>query len=264
MGQVSYDYTTAKNGTLIGSANAVSSFTNPIAAQVTAATVGGTTDGTYTLLVTDDASGETWAFDGVGSSSTTTQIAAAVEASADADVDFAGVGTVSAAVAVVTITFADAGRSYTVAWSADPSGASTVANTTDAGGSVLPVGLVVYLSSDGEVSPATAGGSGAIVGVVVEGADAEITNGALTPAYGYPPGATCNVLTRGECWVKVADAVTAGGAVDYKGANATAALPLGLPGSASLTDGTAIPSGAAKWKTSAAAFGLARLMVNIP
>lgn len=265
MPQVSYSYTTTgKTGGLYGRDNYTRTYTNPISAQVSTATVGGTTNGLYTLQVTDDETDEVWSWSFTASSSTAAQIATGIVTAIGLDTTFIGIGTAIDSTADVVITFDDKDHSYTVAWTADASGASTVALTTAPGGSVLIPGIFVYESSEGYVSPAVAAGAAALVGIVVDGPDAETTNGETTPVYGYPPGAQVTVLTQGECWVKVGDAVAASGAVDFRGASGTTDIPLGTPGSSSLTNGTAVPNGAARFTSSGTALGLARIQVNLP
>lgn len=257
-----YDYTLSarQNGQVLSAQSDEVSLVNPITAQVSTATVGGTTDGVYTLQVVGPQG--TWSWSYTASSNTAAQIATAIEAVADADDTFKGIGTVEDSTADVVITFLDARSEYTVTWTADASGASTVATTTAAGGTVCPYGVVVALTLDGKLTRPGSLQATDLIGVVVRGTESQVTNGSTTPTEGVQPGQVARVIKRGIVACKVGTAVLPDDSADYRSSSGTTDIPVGTLGNSALPSGTAVPNGSVRFLTTTGAQGIAAVAVN--
>lgn len=235
-----YDYTLDAKipGQILSQDYATRTFTNPIVAQVSTATVGGTTDGTYTIQIVGPEGTFTASF--VASGNTAAQIATGLAAAINSTTNpnpLLGIASATTSTADVIITFEALGSDYAVSFTSDPSTLSSVALTTAAGGTVIPFGRAVYISNAGLVAlPASSGNAASVIGVCVRSPQGLVSNGNADPESGVQPGDVCLVLTRGKVAVDVGFAASDGDTVDWRHSNATAATPLGSAGGSAYPD----------------------------
>lgn len=213
--QTSFEHPTYVNGQLADSRRKTTlSKVNELKAQITDATVGGTTDGVYTVRI----AGEEGTFDVsfTASGNTADQIAAGLEAAADSDPELLNIASFASPAAVFEITFLHPGRVYNVSFVADPSGSSTVANSQNAGGSDVFIGTAVKRGSSPRFTAPLDGTtkSTEIIGIVHRSADLLLNDTAsdLTEDR-YVPGHGCPVLEEGSVIVDCENAHTDGGDV---------------------------------------------------
>ena len=153
MPQFSYDHPVAINGQIASMYPiTVDSYENPLLAQVSTVTVGGTTDGVYTVQI--DGPEGTFQVSFTAAGNTADQIAAGLEAAADLDPDLLNIAVASSATNVLTLTFIHPGSVYTVSAPSAPS-ALTVATSQAAGGVTVGLGVADFrgLSEAGDAVP---------------------------------------------------------------------------------------------------------------
>ena len=118
---------------------------NPLLPMIFTATIGGTaSDGTYSITVKDDVTGETFTTSFLrGDSETNAQIAAALAGVWNGKSKNNDVFTAASPAAVITFTGLVAGRSYTLSKTQPGLGTITFSTTQTAGGQKLPPGTFV-------------------------------------------------------------------------------------------------------------------------
>jgi hypothetical protein len=214
-------------------------------------TVGGTTDGVYTVQI--DGPEGTFQVSFTAAGNTADQIAAGLEAAADLDPDLLNIAVASSATNVLTLTFIHPGSVYTVSAPSAPS-ALTVATSQAAGG--VTVGLGVAQGALDDQAALLGGGSvdADVLGITIRSIDMNVNEGDPTVDDGYFGGATMAIMRGGELFANVEDAVSAGGAVFAR-----------IVVNASDADGgDAIALSACTFRTSTTAAGLARIKINRP
>ena len=263
MPQFSYDHPVAINGQIASMSPAtVDSYENPQLAQISTVTVGGTTDGVYTVQI--DGPEGTFQFSFTASGNTADQIAAGLEAAADLDPDLLNIVDVSSATNVVTLTFIHPGSVYTVSAPSAPS-ALTVADTQDAGGVTVGLGVAVAQGALDDQAALLGGGSvdADVLGITIRSIDMNVNQGDPVVDDGYFGGATMAIMRGGELFANVEDAVAAGGGVFARiVVNAAGQVLGGLRSDAD--GGDAIALSACTFRTTTTAAGLARIKINRP
>ncbi len=240
----------------------VDSYANPLLNQITEVTVGGTTDGVYTLQVDGEEGSFQFSFTAAGN--TADEIAAGLEAAADLDPDLVNIVDVSSAANVVTLDFIHDGMTYLVTAPSAPS-ALTIANSQEAGGVRVDLGVAVAQGPlDDQAQPLGAATVDAdVLGITIRSIDMETNEGVPALDDGYRPGATMAVQRGGEVIAPVEDAVTAGAPVFARIVLNAAGQQLG--GLRSDADGgDAIQLSATVFRTSTTGAGLARIKINRP
>lgn len=246
----------------------IDSLTNELLAQVTTITVGGTAaDGTYSFTATGP-DGEQFSASFVrGAGETNAQIATALFADATGDDEWLNAATfVDGGSGVLTLTFIHPGRAYTFTTSA-PTGASiTPANTQEAGGVDIQMGVAVAEGSADDLAAVLSGSTvdDDLAGIVVRGMDGLVNDlGEGGAPATFAPNATLSVLRRGEAWVTVEDAVAKGADAFVRIQNPAAGDPVGLFRS-DADGGDAIEMTGARYASSTTGRGLAKVRINRP
>lgn len=240
---------------------------NELLAQISVLTVGGTASaGDYVITATGpDGEVVTATFTRVAE--TNDGISDGLLAAVNDDDAWANIAEASdSGTDELTLTFVHPGRVYTIVTSAPGTGTLVSANSQNAGGTDIELGVVVAEGSADDlaaiVDAATVDDD--FAGIVVRGIDALVNDfgeGGGTPNYG--PDSAMSVLRRGECWVLVEDAVTKGGDVFVRTQNAGAGDPLGLMRS-DADGGDAIAMTNARFSSSTTGRGLAKVRINRP
>jgi len=245
MPQFSYVHPVAINGQIASmSPIAVDSYENPLLAQVSTVTVGGTTDGVYIVQI--DGPEGSFQFSFTASGNTADQIAAGLEA--------------SRATNVVTLTFIHPGSVYTVSAPSAPS-ALTVATSQAAGGVTVGLGVAVAQGALDDQAALLGGGStdADVLGITIRSIDMNTNEGDPT----VDDGSTLAIMRGGELFANVEDAVAAGGQVFARiVVNAPGQVLGGLRSDAD--GGDAIALSACTFRTSTTSAGLARIKINRP
>lgn len=243
----------------------VDSYTNEMLPQISVVTVGGTaTAGNYVITATGP--------DGEQVSATFTRVAETNDGISDGllaaintDDDWANVAVATdSGVDELTLTFVQTGRAYSFTLSAPAPGTLAVANSQEAGGIDIPLGVAVRDGSADDL--ATILGAGTVdadlLGIHVRGIDALVNElGADNNVVG--PGKTLSVLSKGVAAVLVEDAVTKGANAFCRIANPAAGDPVGLFRS-DADGGDAIQMLSAKFDSSTTGRGIALVRVNRP
>jgi hypothetical protein len=225
-------------------------------------TVGGTTDGVYTVQI--DGPEGTFQVSFTAAGNTADQIAAGLEAAADLDPDLLNITVASSATNVLTLTFIHPGSVYTITAPSAPS-ALTVAAVTAAGGVTIGLGVAVVQGALDDQAGLLAGGSvdADVLGITIRSLDMNVNQGDPVVDDGYFGGATMAIMRGGELFANVEDAVAAGGGVFARiVVNAVGQVLGGLRSDAD--GGDAIALAACTFRTTTTAAGLARIKINRP
>jgi hypothetical protein len=240
----------------------VDSYENPLLSQESTVTVGGTTDGVYTVQI--DGPEGTFQVSFTAAGNTADQIAAGLEAAADLDPDLLNITVASSATNVLTLTFIHPGSVYTITAPSAPS-ALTVAAVTAAGGVTIGLGVAVVQGALDDQAGLLAGGSvdADVLGITIRSLDMNVNQGDPVVDDGYFGGATMAIMRGGELFANVEDAVAAGGGVFARiVVNAVGQVLGGLRSDAD--GGDAIALAACTFRTTTTAAGLARIKINRP
>lgn len=263
MPQFQYNQPVAINGQIASmSPWTVDSYENPLLSQVSTVTVGGTTDGVYTVQI--DGPEGTFQVSFTAAGNTADQIAAGLEAAADLDPDLLNITVASSATNVLTLTFIHPGSVYTITAPSAPS-ALTVAAVTAAGGVTIGLGVAVVQGALDDQAGLLAGGSvdADVLGITIRSLDMNVNQGDPVVDDGYFGGATMAIMRGGELFANVEDAVAAGGGVFARiVVNAVGQVLGGLRSDAD--GGDAIALAACTFRTTTTAAGLARIKINRP
>jgi len=263
MPQFSYVHPVAINGQIASmSPIAVDSYENPLLAQVSTVTVGGITDGVYTVQI--DGPEGSFQFSFTASGNTADQIAAGLEAAADLDPDLLNIVVATAVTNVLTLTFIHPGSVYTVSTPSAPS-ALTVATSQAAGGVTVGLGVAVAQGTLDDQAALLGGAStdADVLGITIRSIDMNTNEGDPTVDDGYQAGSTLAIMRGGELFANVEDAVAAGGQVFARIViNAPGQVLGGLRSDAD--GGDAIALSACTFRTSTTSAGLARIKINRP
>lgn len=263
MPQFQYDQPVAINGQIASmSPWTVDSYENPLLSQESTVTVGGTTDGVYTVQI--DGPEGTFQVSFTAAGNTADQIAAGLEAAADLDPDLLNIAVASSATNVLTLTFIHPGSVYTITAPSAPS-ALTVAAVTAAGGVTIGLGVAVVQGALDDQAALLAGGSvdADVLGITIRSLDMNVNQGDPVVDDGYFGGATMAIMRGGELFANVEDAVAAGGGVFARiVVNAAGQVLGGLRSDAD--GGDAIALAACTFRTTTTAAGLARIKINRP
>jgi len=261
--QFQYNQPVAINGQIASmSPWTVDSYENPLLSQVSTVTVGGTTDGVYTVQI--DGPEGTFQVSFTAAGNTADQIAAGLEAAADLDPDLLNITVASSATNVLTLTFIHPGSVYTITAPSAPS-ALTVAAVTAAGGVTIGLGVAVVQGALDDQAGLLAGGSvdADVLGITIRSLDMNVNQGDPVVDDGYFGGATMAIMRGGELFANVEDAVAAGGGVFARiVVNAVGQVLGGLRSDAD--GGDAIALAACTFRTTTTAAGLARIKINRP
>lgn len=262
MPQYDYVMATRRLGQVARDINwTIDSYTNQVPLQIYDVTVGGATDGTFTIRIQAPEGDLEFSF--VAATSTVSLIVAGLVAAASA-VNLPGlinVATVTDADPIVRISFLHAtGVDVAVDFPSNPGTDMTGANAPSAVGTVLPLGVAVAPGADDDTCILPSGAV-TILGITSLNPRSNLNTGDSTQVDGTVPGQVASVLRQGVITVQATQAVTAGAAVYARNAAATVALPLGSL-SDSATSSVVIPG--ARWRTSTTAAGLADVTINNP
>lgn len=127
-------------------------------------------------------------------------------------------------------------------------------NTTNA---VLPFGRVIALGTGDRSTKLPAAANDVIVGISVASNDNDPN------ILGAAVGDYINVVSKGLVWMRVTTAVTQASVVHVRYAAGSGSLPLGSVGATAVASETGVLEGA-RFRSSAAANGLALVEINIP
>lgn len=195
----------------------IDSYGNELFAQVNTITVGGTTDGDYTIQFASSSSEVVYQVSFTASGNTAAEIAAGLVDAINDDPDVLGILSVAytAATDNFQVTFASLGTVWTITYPSNPGGNMSDVQNQAPGGIQIPVGVgLVQGSSDVLATLPDAGSTGAdFVGVSVLGLDGEINLPFENTQVGYQPGTTMAALVQGDCVVYCEDAVAKNGTV---------------------------------------------------
>ena len=212
--QFSYDHPVAVNGQIAESGpRRIRSYLNALVAQLSTILWAGTTaDGSYAVRIVGEEVDVTIAFL-PGGVTTPDAVAVGITAAALASEDLINVVVVTDAVADTNeLTFIHPDRVYTVTTiiSAGGNGTGTVTETTAAGGTRIPLGVVAVQDlADGEARLPTVGDVSAdAVGILVRNTDSEFNEGNPVLDDGFRPGSMLSAMQQGAAWV-IAEVVMA-------------------------------------------------------
>jgi len=265
MTQFSYDFEQAILGQCaVYDPARIDSLINPLPTQVSTVTTGGTaTDGDYVITVV----GEEGTFVATftrGAGETNAQITDALATEWNTNSGGENIATMTSdAVSVNTLAFLHAGSSYTVTVSAPAPGTLVAAETVSPLGANFPMAIFVTSDDGVEARRLTTGDTAQdIWGCLVRNAD--LVQELALPAPSeleFLPAAAMSVMREGEVWVSPEVAVAVNDPVFVR-VTATGAEVSGAVRNDA--DGGDAVQVAGRFKTAAAAGGLARIMLNTP
>ena len=263
MPQFSYDYpiaTIGQLGTWVGNVN-IDSLVWPLLAQNTTVTVGTSTAGLHTIRI----QGQEGLFDSSFTvvAETVAQLTDALAAAITANTDLLNiVVATSDGVSEIDLAFLQNGYSYTVSYPANPGTDLSTTAETAAGGPRLPlgIGLVDAGNRVGRL-PTTGDVALDILGIVVRNAEQVLTLDVIQPAPGFESPSEISVLLEGSCWVAPEVAVAVNDPVFVRVVATGTEQAGALRNDADGGDAVQLPG---RFRTAAAANGLARIEINLP
>ncbi len=239
------------------------SYVNELMSQITTITVGGTTNGLYSIQVVGEEGTFTASF--TASTSTADDIAAGLQTNWNDQPELtSNIAVATVATNVVTLPFLHAGFVYIVTAPDQPS-ALTVANTQTAGGTSIELGVGVVQGSSDEfvVAPETGKVDADFIGITVRNVETNVNRGSAIIDDVFLPSDSVTVLREGVCAVVTEDAVAANAAVFVR-VTATGTEKFGAFRS-DVASGDAVQLLGAKFRTSTSGpGGIAEVTINRP
>jgi len=268
MPQVSYDQPQWRNGQVATLHTCdIDSYGNELFAQVNTITVGGTTDGDYTIQFASSSSEVVYQVTFAASGNTAAEIASGLVDAINDDPDVLGILSVAYTPATdnFTVTFASLGSVWTISYPSNPGGNLSDVQDQAPGGVDIPVGLGLVQGSTDVLAALPTGAStdDDFVGICVLGVDGEINFAFENTQTGYAPGTTMAALVQGDCIVETEDAVAKNGDV-FMRITATVANPQLGKFRSDDDGGNAIQITGLKYRDTTSAAGLAIVRANRP
>lgn len=261
--QFSYDYpiaTLGQIGTWAGLVE-IDSLVWPLLAQNTDIAVGGATAGLHTVRI----EGQEGLFDSSFTvvAETVAQFTDALAAAITANADLTNiVVATSDTVSAIDLAFLQAGYSYVVSYPANPGADLSTSAESAAGGPRLPIALgMVDAGNRVARFPTTGDVALDILGITVRNAEQVLTLDINQPAPGFEAPSELSVMRSGSCWVAPEVAVAVNDPVFVRVTAGAGEQAGALRNDADGGDAVQIPG---RYRTAAAAGGLARIEINLP
>lgn len=206
-----------------------------LTAQTSVITLGGTTDGTFTVTITGN--GLVFVGNFVASTSSTAEILGGLLDTLELEPGFSLNCDGAIEAGVLTLNFSQLGVTYAVVLTSNPGTDMVLTTPTEA--------------AVGDI----------LLGFSVENNEVKVNDGGSADTR-TEPGGTFSVMRQGSTVARSTDTTTDGGAVFVKWQNGTAAEPLGSVSATQTADNVRLPG--ARWRGARTGAGLNRVVVNIP